>query len=187
MAETGGTPVEEAPKQQRTTVDGPSWGSSGPGSPADEPEPAEPTVGTGVSLITLGEPVLAEAAADYVRQGLSKRGVTVIDGMSVPGVANTIDAAGEGTSSLVELLRPHARYLVVVRAESMGDRPLKYMRRYDTEFQGRLHLVAHDLVDGAPIGNGIHLPIGYTHLTVERKVGEALRVRFRGVAARLAN
>ena len=147
--------------------------------------PPQPTVGSGVALISVGETLLAGVASDFVRQALEMKGVDVFDGMTIPGVATLVEGGGDGGRSLQELLRPHARYLIVVRADYTGDRELKYMGRYDREFQARLHLVAHDLLDGRPLGPGIHAPIGYTQLTVDRKVAELLRPKFRKIAGRL--
>ena len=52
------------------------------------------------------------------------------------------------------------------------------MGRYDTEYQDRLNLETRDLLDGKPMGPGIHASIGYTRLSVEGKVEETLRPKF---------
>jgi hypothetical protein len=171
----------------------PSWGTqphAGKKRPAaltgrQAPAEPEPTIGTGVALISVGESLLGCAASDYVRQALQNRGVEVFDGMTIPGVAAVIEGGGDGVGSLQDLLKPHARYLIVIRADYTGDRELTYLGRYDREFQARLHLVAHNLLDGRPLGPGIHTPIGYTQLTVDRKVAELLRPKFRKIAGRL--
>lgn len=144
----------------------------------------QPVIGTGVALVSVGETLLSGAVSDYVLRALQTRGVEVFDGMTVAGVAAMVEGGGEG-GSLQDLLRPHARYLLVVRADYTGDRELRYMGRYDREYQARLHLVAHDLLDGAPLGPGIHAPIGYTQLTVDRKVSDLLRPKFRKIAGNL--
>ena len=150
------------------------------------PPPPEPTIGTGVALISVGETLLAGVASDYVRQTLERRGVDVFDGMAMPGVAAVVESAGDGGPSLMDLLRPHARFLIVVRADYTGDRELNYLGRYDREFQARLHLVAHDLLDGRKLGPGIHGPIGYTQLTVDRKVADLLGPKFRKIVGNLS-
>lgn len=152
--------------------------------PKDQTTSVQPAIGTGVALVGAGEHLLSDAASDYVRKALQKRGIKVIDGLSVPGVAAAVESGGE-SGSLQELLQPHARYLLVVRADYIGDRELQYMGRYDREYQARLHLVAHDLLDGTPLGPGIHVPIGYTQLTVDRKVSDLLRPKFRKIAGNL--
>lgn len=153
---------------------------------AQAPAPPPPTIGTGVALISVGETLLAGVAEDFVRQTLERRGVDVFDAMAVPGVAAVTESAADGGPSLMDLLRPHARFLIVVRADYTGDRELNYLGRYDREFQARLHLVAHDLLDGRKLGPGIHGPIGYTQLTVDRKVADMLGPKFRKIAGRLS-
>ncbi len=150
------------------------------------PPPPKPIIGTGIALISVGETLLAGAAEDYVRQALVRQNVDVFDAMTISGVAAVVESGGDGAGSLQELLKPHARYLVVIRADYTGDRELNYMGRYDREFQARLHLVAHDLLDGRAMGPGIHAPIGYTQLTVERKVVDLLRPKFRKISGRLS-
>jgi len=145
--------------------------------------PLEPTIGTGVALISIGETLLADAAADYVRQELDRLGIPVVDGMAISGVINVLESGG---GTLQEVLRPYARYLVFIRADSTGERQLYYMGQYDTEYQARLNLETSDLLDGRSIGPGIHASIGYTQLSVEGKVEDLLRPKFRPVAGDLS-
>lgn len=147
-----------------------------------KPAVAAPAVGTGVALISIGEVLLADSAADYVRQVLSRRGIAVIDGMTIPGVAERLNSGGGEIRSLI---RPVARYLVYIRADFTSERELYYMGRPDIEIQSRLNLETHDLLDGRPMGEGVHASVGYTSLSVETKVQELLRPRFGPVAARL--
>ena len=152
--------------------------SSGGSRPA-EIRPTEVPVGTGIAVVAVGEPLLAGAASDFLIQTLGRGGVETFDGLTVPGVAGALE--GQEGSDLIDLLRPHARYLIVVRAEYTGDRELNYMGRYDREFQARLHVVAQDLLDGHMLGPGIHGPIGYTAMTVDRKVSDMLRPKLRRI------
>jgi len=102
--------------------------------------------------------------------------------MSIPGVANVLE---NGSGTIEELIRPHARYLVFIRADFTGERELYYMGRYDTELQARLSLETRDLLDGRPIGPGVHTSIGYTRLSVEGKVEDLLRPKFGRIAGDL--
>jgi len=147
------------------------------------PPPPEPVIGTGVALVSVGDILLANAAADYVRQTLERHGIVVFDGMAISGVARVFEGGG---GTIEELLRPHARYLVFIRADFTGERELYYMGRYDTEFQARLNLETHDLRDGRPVGPGVHASIGYTQLSVEAKVRELLRPKFGPIAGNLS-
>ena len=146
---------------------------------SSSPPTPEPAVGTGVALVSVGEILLAETAADYVRQTLERLGIVVFDGMSIAGVANMLDNGG---GSIEELIRPHARYLVYIRADFTGERELYYMGRYDTEYQGRLNLETRDLLDGRLIGPAVHSSIGYTQLSAEGKVDDLLRPKFGPIA-----
>jgi len=148
---------------------------------ASQPPPA-PAIGTGVALISIGETLLADTAADYVRQVLDRLGITVVDGLAISGVINVLEGGG---GTIQEVLRPYARYLVFIRADSTGERQLYYMGRYDTEYQARLNLETNDLLDGKRIGPGIHASIGYTQLSVEGKVEDLLRPKFGPIAGDL--
>jgi serine/threonine-protein kinase len=150
-------------------------------SPPPTPEPA---IGTGVALVSVGEILLADSAADYVRQTLERHGIAVLDGMAIAGVANMLENGG---GAIEELIRPHARYLVFIRADFTGERDLYYMGRHDTEFQARLNLETRDLLDGRPVGPGIHTSIGYTRLSVEGKIEDILRPKFGPIAGDLTD
>ncbi len=82
-------------------------------------------------------------------------------------------------------LRPHARYLVLIRADYNGQRELSYMGRHDTEYQARLSVETHDMLDGRAIGPAIHTSIGYTQLSVNAKVEEIIRPKFGPIAGDL--
>ncbi len=152
----------------------------------NEPPRKRSPVGRGVALVSVGEPLLATTASDYVTEALSRRGLEVFDGSGVPGVMDLVEGGPEaGGATLVELVRPHARWLVVVRGEYTGDRLLSSIAGPDREFQARLHVMAYDLFTERPVGPGIHTPIGYTHLTVEKKVADVLRPKFRDAATKM--
>ncbi len=157
----------------------PSTGKTAAYTPPPAPEPA---IGTGVALVSVGEILLADTAADYVRHTLERLGIAVFDGMAIPGVANMLENGG---GNIEELIRPHARYLVFIRAEFTGERELYYMGRYDTELQARLYLETRDLLDGRPVGPGVHTSVGYTQFSVEAKVEDILRPKFGRIAGNL--
>ena len=170
-----------------TDVTRPGYDEPQVNSPAEQvaayspPPTPEPAIGTGVALVSVGEILLADTAADYVRQTLERHGIAVLDGMAIAGVANMLENGG----AIEELIRPHARYLVFIRAEFTGERELYYMGRYDTELQARLNLETRDLLDDRPIGLGVHSSIGYTRLSVEGKVEDLLRPKFGRIAGDL--
>jgi len=90
-----------------------------------------------------------------------------------------------GGGAIEELIRPHARYLVYIRADFTGERELYYMGRYDTELQARLNLETRDLLNSKTIGPGVHSSVGYTRLSVEGKVEDLLRPKFGRIAGDL--
>ncbi len=171
-------PAEKTEKSAPAAAVGGTASSSGSSQPV-KTRPTEVPVGTGIAVVAVGEPLLAGAASDFLIQTLGRGGVETFDGLTVPGVAGALE--GQEGSDLIDLLRPYARYLIVVRAEYTGDRELNYMGRYDREFQARLHVVAQDLLDGHMLGPGIHGPIGYTAMTVDRKVSDMLRPKLRRI------
>lgn len=149
-------------------------------------QPAKPViskVGSGVAIISEGEVLLADSTVDYVRQTLSRYGISVIDGMTIPGVAERLSERGTDIQSLI---RPRARYLVYIRADYVGERQLFFMGRPDIELQSRLNMDTHDLLDGSVMGEGIHASVGYTALSVADKVQELLRPGFTPVAQRMS-
>jgi len=146
------------------------------------PTPREAPVGTGVALVSFGDRLLADAATDYIRQILERNGIAVLDGMTIPGVASMLENGG---GPIEELLRPHARYLVFIRADSNGQRELYYMGRYDTEYQARLSVETRDMLDGRAVGSAIHTSIGYTQLSVNAKVEAIVRPKFAPTAGNL--
>lgn len=154
---------------------------------AGDVQPVAPPPDNTVALISVGETLLAGEAEAYLRRVLTRRGLVVVDGRAVPGIRERLQS-GElsGQQELVrDVLRSHARWLVFVRAEYTGDRPLYYQGQHDVEYRGRLHVVTRDLESGRAVGDEIHVPIGYSQLTVERKTAEILRKRFRETAAEM--
>lgn len=144
--------------------------------------PREAPIGTGVALVSIGDRLLADAASDYIRQILERHSISVLDGIAVPGVAGMLENGG---GAIEELLRPHARYLVFIRADYSGQRELYYMGRSDTEYQARLNVETHDMLDGRAVGAAIHASIGYTQLSVNAKVEEIIRPKFAPTAGNL--
>ncbi len=47
------------------------------------PTPVTPAIGTGVTLVSVGEILLADTAADYVRATLERHGIEVFDGLTI--------------------------------------------------------------------------------------------------------
>jgi hypothetical protein len=75
---------------------------------------------------------------------------------------------------------------VVVRAEYLGSRQLRYLGRADEAFQSRLTITPINLAGGESPDSGWNDRIEYTHATVTKKVDDALRPLKRRLALRLA-
>jgi len=142
---------------------------------------------TGVVVVAVGEPLLAGEAAAQLEAALRAKGVKVVDENAIPGAARMLGGGAEPpTDRLMAALEPHARVLVLVRAEFLGSRPLYYMGRPDEAFQSRLTITPIDLQGGEAPEAGWNDRIEYTHATVTRKVEDALRPLKRRLALRLA-
>ncbi|MCP4895972.1 MAG: serine/threonine protein kinase [bacterium] len=140
----------------------------------------------GVAVVSVGEPLLAGEAEALFEQAFARAGILTIDEDGLPEVSHTLTGNTDPSPQvLVSLLQPHARHLLLIRAEYLGDRPLQYMGRSDTAFQSRLVVVAIDLESGTPIGQGFKERLEYTHVNVRRVLGKALQPRARSIIQRL--
>ncbi len=177
----GGAAVASAPTPRSVMPPPPS--RSRPRAEAPPPPEPTPAMAThGVMVVALGEPLLAGEARTYLETALRRGGAEVVDSTSAPEV----EALGgpEGAAPRADLRRavaPHARRLVLVRAEYLGERPLRYMGRSDTTYEARLIVTAVDLATDRPLGQPFDDTLEYNHLTVERVVAASLRPWLHGL------
>jgi len=142
---------------------------------------------TGVVVVAIGEPLLAGEAAAQLESALAANGVKLVDENAIPAAAGMLGGGADPpTDRLVAALEPHARILVVVRAEYLGSRQLRYLGRADEAFQSRLTITPIDLAGGQSPEAGWNDRIEYTHATVAKKVDDALRPLKRRLALRFA-
>jgi serine/threonine-protein kinase len=153
--------------------------------PADPPPPRP----TGVAVVAVGEQLLAGEVEMFIERALANRSqVKLVDEKSLPDVQPLVTGGGDpGLGRLIEALRPHARAMLLIRAEYLGDRPLNYHGRRDVVFQSRLTIVPFDLESGQAGVNRMDEKVEYTHLTVERKVEQLLRSKIRRLMGMAAN
>jgi eukaryotic-like serine/threonine-protein kinase len=136
--------------------------------------PAAGPLPRGVAVVGIGERTLASEAESYLEKALEQAGARVVDEKGLPEVAQLLD--GEpGMADLAQALKGRAHYLLLVRAEFLGERPLQYMGRSETQLQSRLHVATLDLTTDEPVGSGFDEKVGYTGLTVGRVVEDTLR------------
>jgi serine/threonine protein kinase len=171
-AESGVTD-QELGKRQVTNSSAPRPGSGQePGSP---PPPMQPAP-EGTVVIAVGETVLAGEAEAVVEATLAQAGIHLVDENGVPGIAAFLgtDLAPE-PGEIHRLLRPYAEYLVLVRVEYLGERPLVYMGQQDVAFQARVIMVPVDLQAGNAVAAPVRLRTEYTHLNAQRVAEKELR------------
>jgi serine/threonine protein kinase len=171
-AESGVTD-QELGKRQVTNSSAPRPGSGQePGSP---PPPMQPPP-EGTVVIAVGETVLAGEAEAVVEATLAQAGIHLVDENGVPGIAAFLgtDLAPE-PGEIHRLLRPYAEYLVLVRVEYLGERPLVYMGQQDVAFQARVIMVPVDLQAGNAVAAPVRLRTEYTHLNAQRVAEKELR------------
>jgi serine/threonine-protein kinase len=136
----------------------------------------------GVAVVAVGEPLLASEAEAYLEAALARVNAIVIDENTLPSVGRLLGGEqGPPRGAVREALRPHASHLILVRAEYLGDRPLRHIGGGDLAYQARLGAVALDLDSGQMVGQAFSRKVEYTHLTVERVVSESMRRWLRGV------
>jgi serine/threonine-protein kinase len=132
------------------------------------PPPAQPPP-EGTVVIAVGETLLAGEAETVVENAMVRVGVPLVDENGIPGMAaflgtDLVPEPGE----IHDLLRPHAAYLVLVRVEYLGERPLVYMGQRDVAYQARVVMVPIDLQVGNALAQPVRLRTEYTHVNAQR-------------------
>jgi len=143
--------------------------------PASQPPTLRPPP-EGTVVIAVGETVLAGEAEAVVEKTLAQAGISLVDENGIPGIAAFLgtDLAPE-PGEIHRLLRPYAQYLVFVRVEYLGERPLMYMGQQDVAFQARVIMVPVDLQAGSAVAAPVRLRTEYTHLNAQRVAEKELR------------
>jgi hypothetical protein len=148
-----------------------------------EPErPAAPAP-RGMVVVAVGETLLAGEAESFLERALTRLGARVVDEDAIPALMGRLgEPPDRDPGYLMEQLRPYARNILIVNAEYLGQRQLRYMGRSDVAFQSRLKLVAVDMTTDQALGNTFEEKVEYTHLSVGRVVEEKLRPVVRRIA-----
>ena len=152
--------------------------------PQSEPRQPPRPVPKGVVVVAVGERLLAGTVEAMLERGLDNAGVLVVDERGIPSVMGLADE-GARPIELVGALRQHARYMLLIRAEYLGERMLAYMGRQEPAFSSRLTVTPFDLAAGTALGPGMMEDIEYTKLNVERVVARDLRAKVRALIARV--
>jgi serine/threonine-protein kinase len=174
--DSAGTESGEAARERAEKVTAaPGPRSESRQGPAMPPPPVRPPP-EGTVVIAFGESVLAGEAEAIVEHTLEQAGITLIDENGIPGITaflgtDLVPEPGE----IHRLLRPYAEYLVLVRVEYLGERPLVYMGQQDVAFQARVIMVPVDLQTGNAVAAPVRLRTEYTHLNAQRVAEKELR------------
>lgn len=141
----------------------------------------------GTVVIAVGETVLAGEAEAVVEEILRQAGIPLVDENGIPGIATFLgtDLAPE-PGEIHRLLRPHARHLILVRVEYLGERQLVYMGQQDVAFQARVIMVPVDLQAGSAVAAPVRIRTEYTHLNAQRVAEKELRRPANRIAKLLA-
>ncbi len=179
------TSRESAPSRGRTTAGQRSEPSSAKAGAAERPQPpALPPPGT-VVVIGTGERLLAGEVESFLEGALGRAGFQVVDERGIPRVMDLVAGGDARPTELLGALRPNARRLLLVDAEYLGERQLRYMGRSEPAYSSRLTITPFDLVRGEALGPGFNEKVEYTRQNVQRVVEQTLRSHARDVARRL--
>jgi len=143
------------------------------------PVPAEGKIdAVGVGIITRGEKLLASETVRLLSAALSRHQIPII---ADPQMSELSSLSGDGkmpTKIRAGLLSKGIRYIVVVNAKKIGERPLRFMGREETAIEATLSI---ECLDIAPLPyrrvGGMQQDLVYTELNLERKLRPLLRKR----------
>jgi serine/threonine-protein kinase len=131
---------------------------------------------TATVVLAVGERLLAVEAEQYVKGRLHQAGVEVLEVTSIPGLEGFVNTESRPSPEEVrEALRPYARYLVPLRVEYLGDRPISYMGQRDIVYQARVNIALMDLQSGRPVSRPETIKLEYTQLNADDVVARDLR------------
>lgn len=173
VATVAGGPPRSAPVATPPPVEpDPERGRAPSGPPPTKPPAA---ADDGTIVVAVGEPLLANAVEAFVERGLERAGETVVDERGIP---DFVPPTGEPVDrEAILALRVHARHLILLRAELLGQRELRFLGRAEVATRSQLTAVVIDLAEERRIGPPTGLEMEYTRLTVDRVLNKELRPR----------
>ncbi len=141
------------------------------------PEPAaEPEPPTGVAVVGVGDPVIADPMTHEIEQALRSARPPLVDKRFIGNFGQYVD--GEEID-LAGLAGPAAeagvRYLVVARALPAGSRELQFYNRYETAWIVQLEARTFDLHLGREIGTSPLEQIEYTSLNATERARQSVQ------------
>jgi len=131
---------------------------------------------TGTVVLAVGEQLLAFEAEAYVMERLERGGVEVVDVTTIPGLEGFINPESRPSPEQVyDVLRPHARYLVALRVNYLGDRQITYMGQRELVYSSRINMGLVDLASGSPIARPVSVKVEYSQLNAAEVAQRELR------------
>jgi len=131
---------------------------------------------TGTVVLAVGEQLLAFEAEAYVKERLERGGVEVIDVTTIPGLEGFINPESRPSPEQVyDVLRPHARYLVALRVNYLGDRQITYMGQRELVYSSRINMGLVDLSSGRSIARPDSVKVEYSQLNAAEVAQRELR------------
>lgn len=152
-----------------------------------EPPPPPRPRGRGVAVVAVGEPLLAGEVERALETRWANAGVELFDEKGLAGSSSLFRGADANLDlgSAMAALEGHARRLVLVRVEYLGDRELSYLGRRDVAYQSRVTVTPVDLFTGNALGSSQSTTLEYTQLTAPEVADEGLRDLARELAPAL--
>jgi len=173
VATAAGGPPRRAPAATPPPVEPDRERGQTPADPLPTKAPAAADDGT--IVVAVGDPLLADAAEALVERALERAGEPVVDERGIPGF---VPPAGEPVDREQALrLRVHARHLILLRAETLGQRELRFLGRAELATRAHLSVVVIDLSEERRIGHPTGVELEYTRLNLDRVLAKELRPR----------
>lgn len=182
-SEAGHSAVSRAPAVAEESAKGDSLGEEGAldtGGGADAADHGlagrRPTP-VGVSVVTLGEPLLGGAVERELEKELSQAGVRLIDEHVFPDIERARAASrrdGVPSKELLELLAKHCSAVVLARIDPVSERELHYMGRDDTAWTADILISVLETSTGEPLSAGWRTRLEYTTAGVSAQTERAM-------------
>ncbi len=144
-----------------------------------EPKPEPPT---GVAVIGVGDPVIADPMAREIEQALHGGRSPLVDKRFIGNYrqfiyGEEVDLAGLSESAI----EAGVRYVVVARALPAGTRELQFYNRYETAWIVQLEVQTFDLHLGRELGSSPLEQVEYTSLNASERARESVRPWLPGI------
>jgi len=171
LADSAAADVSPALAADETTPEGGMEVASVASDAVAEPEPA-----TGIAVVGVGDPVIADPMTHEIEQALRTARPPLVDKRFIGNFRQYVD--GEEID-LAGLAGPAAeagvRYLVVARALPAGSRELQFYNRYETAWTVQLEARTFDLQLGREIGASPLEQIEYTSLNATERARRSVQ------------